>query len=111
MGIDASGTRVVARYEREERIPLLAEVLSEIAPKLAINVELKLDMARWWHIDVSAVTTRVIDELGLADRVIITSFDPRKLLAAARASRSIPLGFCFDDGMFNFFGPIGRAHV
>src|SRR5687767_7740405 len=106
MGINPNGGRVMARYENEERIPLLAEVLTEIAPKAAVNVELKLDMARWWQVDVAAVTTKVIHDLGVEDRVMITSFDPRKLIAAGKASQTIPLGFCFDDGMFNFIGPI-----
>lgn len=106
MGIRPDGTTVMARYEREERIPLLAEVLSEIAPKAAINIELKLDAARWWHIDVAAATAKVISDLGLEDRVMVTSFDPRKLLATGRACERIALGFCFDDGMFNFVGPL-----
>ena len=42
MGNDPTGAPLVQRYEREERIPLLAEVLSEIAGKAAINVELKV---------------------------------------------------------------------
>ena len=106
MGIDATGKQVVARYEREERIPLLAEVLSEISSKLAVNVELKLDMARWWQVDVAAVTAKLIDDLGVQDRVMVTSFDPRKLVAAGRASRRLALAYCFDDGMLNFLGPI-----
>lgn len=115
MGINPNGSPVMARYEKEERIPLLAEVLTEVAPKVAVNVELKLDMARWWQVDVAAATAKVIHDLGVEDRVMVTSFDPRKLMAAGRASRSafgaaprptIPLGFCFDDGMFNFVGPL-----
>jgi glycerophosphoryl diester phosphodiesterase len=106
MGIDATGKQIVARYEKEERIPLLAEVLSEIAPKAAINIELKLDAARWWQVDVATVTAKAIHDAGVEDRVMITSFDPRKLLAAGRASRRLALGFCFDDGMFNFVGPL-----
>ena len=106
MGIKPNGSPVMAKYDKEERIPLLAEVLSEIAPKAAINIELKLDMARWWHIDVGAATAKVVHDLGFEDRVMITSFDPRKLMAAGRASRMIALGFCFDDGMFNFVGPL-----
>ena len=106
MGINPNGTQVMARYEKEERIPLLAEVLSEITPKAAVNIELKLDMARWWRVDVAGATAKVISDLGVEDRVMVTSFDPRKLLAAGRASKSIALGFCFDDGMFNFVGPL-----
>ncbi len=106
MGIDPNGAQVIAHYEKEERIPLLSDVLQDITSKVAVNVELKLDMARWWRVDVAAVTAKVIDDLGVQDRVIVTSFDPRKLLAAGRASRSLALGFCFDDGMFNFVGPL-----
>jgi len=106
MGINPNGSPVMAHYEKEERIPLLAEVLTEITPKAAINVELKLDMARWWKVDVAAATADVIHECGVEDRVMITSFDPRKLMAAGKASNRIPLAFCFDDGMFNLIGPI-----
>ena len=106
MGIDPTGATVTARYEREERIPLLAEVLSEIAPHVAINVELKLDVARWWQLDVAAAAAAMIAQLGVEDRVMVTSFDPRKLMAVGRAAPALALGYCFDDGMFNFLGPV-----
>jgi glycerophosphoryl diester phosphodiesterase len=102
MGLDAHGAPVIARYEREEPIPLLAEVLAEVAGKIAINVELKLDLPRWWQVDVGAVAAGVIAEARAAHRVIVTSFDPRKLRAAARVEPSLALGFCFDDGMLDF---------
>ena len=102
MGRDAHGAPVVVRYERAEPIPLLAEVLAEVAGKIAINIELKVDRPSWWQVEVGAVVARVIAEAGADDRVIITSFDPRKLRAAGRARPSLALGFCFDDGMLNF---------
>lgn len=100
MGVDASGRQVIVRYERTERIPLLAEVLAEIG--VAINIELKLDLPRWWRVEVGAVVAAVIADARAADRVIVTSFDPRKLLAAGRACPSLTLGFCFDDTMLDF---------
>lgn len=102
MGIDAHGGEVVVRYARAEPIPRLAEVLAELPPHVAINVELKLDLASWWQIDVGAVVARVIAEAGAGERVIVTSFDPRKLRAAGRAGPGLALGFCFDDGMLDF---------
>ena len=102
MGIDANGAPVVARYERTEPIPLLAEVLAEVAGKVAINIELKLDLPTWWQVGVGAVVARVIAEANAEHRVIVTSFDVRKLRAARRARPSLALGFCFDDGMLNF---------
>src|SRR3954468_2093944 len=47
-GLDAQGSPVVQHYERAEPIPLFAEVLAEVAHKVVINVELKLDVQRWW---------------------------------------------------------------
>lgn len=105
MGIDGNGAAVIARYEREEPIPLLEEVLSEIAPRAAINVELKLDNERWWSTDVAEATARVIAKTQMASRVIVSSFDPRKLRAAQRACPELHVGFCFDDGMLKFAAP------
>lgn len=106
MGLDTHGQQVVQIYEREEPIPLLAEVLSEIAPNASINVELKLDMPRWWGVEIADVVAEVIRKAGVEDRVIVTSFDPRKLLALGRAHRNLAYGFCFDDTMLNFARPV-----
>ena len=105
MGIDINGAPAIVRYDREERIPLLEEVLAEVANRVAINVELKLD-GPWWQADVGAVVANVIAEAGVEDRVILTSFDPRKLRAAARLRKQLAIGFCFDDTMFDLLGPI-----
>jgi glycerophosphoryl diester phosphodiesterase len=102
MGVDVHGAPVVARYDRAEPIPLLAEVLAEVAGKLAINVELKLDLPRWWPIEVGAIVAQDIAMAGAEHRVIVTSFDPRKLRAAGRAGPALALGFCFDDSMLDF---------
>ena len=101
MGIDAHGNRKVIRYAQEERIPLFAEVLAEV-PHIAINIELKLDLNRWWPLEVAGVTADLITEAGAQDRVIITSFDPRKLRAAARTNPGLAIGFCYDDTMLDF---------
>ena len=105
MGIDAKGAPVIARYQREEPISLLEEVLHEIAPRAAINVELKLDGERWWSTAVAEVTARTIAATRTASRVIVSSFDPRKLRAALRVCPELLVGFCFDDGMLKFAAP------
>ena len=102
MGIDVHGNQVRITYEQEERIPLLAEILAEVASSVAINVELKLDMPVWWQVEVATITAKVIADAGVEDRVIVTSFDPRKLRALARAMPNLAHGFCFDDTMLNF---------
>lgn len=100
MGVDAHHRPVVGRYEQTERIPQLAEVLSEIT--VAINIELKLEPPRWGRVDIGAVVAKAIAEARAEDRVIVTSFDPRKLRAVGRARPGLAIGFCFDDGMLNF---------
>ncbi|MEO8844257.1 MAG: glycerophosphodiester phosphodiesterase family protein [Kofleriaceae bacterium] len=101
-GIDAHGDAVVQHYPTTEAIPLFAEVLAEIASRVVINVELKLDVERWWPIEIGAVAAREIRDAGAEDRVIVTSFDVRKLREARRSHPGLALGFCFDDSMLNF---------
>ena len=106
MGLDIHGKEILQEYDHEERIPLLAEVLSEIAGKAAINVELKVDMPGWWGVEIATVVADVIRKVGVEERVIVTSFDPRKLLALAKAHDKVAYGFCFDDTMLNFARPL-----
>jgi len=106
MGVDASGADVMIRYEREERIPLLAEVLAEVASRTVVNVELKLDLARLWTTQIGRVAAEVIAEARAEHRVIVTSFDPRKLRAAVHKESRLAVGFCFDDTMLNFASPV-----
>lgn len=105
MGIRADGSDVIARYGRTERIPLLEEVIAEVAGALVLNVELKLSARRWWETDVGAVVAEELARLNVLDRVIVTSFDPRKLRAAARARPELAVGFAFDDSMLDFAAP------
>lgn len=105
MGVDVHGVRTVARYDTDERIPLLAEVLAEVAGKVAINVELKLNIRGWWQTEVARVTAQVVADAHAEERVILTSFDPRKLRAAVAAHPGLATGFCFDDSMLDFAAP------
>ncbi|MEO8701745.1 MAG: glycerophosphodiester phosphodiesterase family protein [Kofleriaceae bacterium] len=104
MGYDASRNPVVVRYEREEPIALLAEVLDAVAAAVVINVELKIELPRWWRFEAAEIVAGVIADARVEDRVIVTSFDPRMLYATRRAHRNISVGFCFDDTMLNFAG-------
>src|SRR6185369_4285726 len=79
MGVDVHGKRTIARYEREEPIPLLAEVLAEVGGRLAINIELKLSVFGWWQTEIARVVAAEVRRAGCEDAVILTSFDPRIL--------------------------------
>ncbi len=109
MGIDAHGARVFADYDREERIALFEEVLDEVGDDVAINVELKLDDLRWplwWRTEIADAAAEIVAQAGAIDRVIFTSFDPRKLLAATRVLPDAAVGFCWDETMLNFASPL-----
>jgi len=106
MGKGSDGAEVIARYDREEPIPLLAEVLAELGGKVAINVELKVDVPRWWPVEVGLVAARELAAAGAADHVIVTSFDPRKLGAARRVLGDLAVGFCFDETMLDVTTPV-----
>ncbi|MBK9035354.1 MAG: hypothetical protein IPL61_29550 [Myxococcales bacterium] len=105
-GVDDGGGAVVVRYEREEPIARLDEVLAEVGGKVAINIEVKLGLPRVWQTEVGARTAAVVAAAGVTDAVIVTSFDPRKLVAARRAHPALVTGFCFDDTMLNFARPV-----
>jgi glycerophosphoryl diester phosphodiesterase len=106
MGVDVHGRPIIAKYDREEQIPLLAEVLAEVASKVAINVELKLNVFGWWQTEVARVVAADVRAAGAEDSVILTSFDPRKLRAALAAYPRLATGFCFNDTMLDFAAPL-----
>jgi glycerophosphoryl diester phosphodiesterase len=105
-GVDAAGAPVVVRYPSAEPIARLDEVLAELGGRVAVNVELKLGLPRWWQTAVGARTAEVIAAAGAAATVIVTSFDPRKLAAAHRVLPALTIGFCFDDTMLDFSRPL-----
>jgi len=105
MGVDVHGQRTIARYDREQPIALLAEVLAEVAGKVAINIELKLHAFGWWHTEIARVVAEEVRKARAEHSVILTSFDPRKLRAALAAYPRLATGFCFDDSMLDFAAP------
>ncbi|HTJ47074.1 MAG TPA: glycerophosphodiester phosphodiesterase family protein [Kofleriaceae bacterium] len=85
------------RYERAEPIALLAEVLAEVGGAVAINIELK---PRFFGDRVAEVVAADIAAAGAGARVMVSSFDPRKLREAGRADPALALGFCWNHSVF-----------
>src|SRR5262245_21022122 len=105
VGTDALGSDVIARYEREERIPLLAEVLAEVGSRVAINIDLKL---RWLGGDDAAIVADAIASAGVRARVLVTSFNPWTLRTLGRLDRELALGYCWEESTLGFAGLSGR---
>lgn len=105
VGVDALGSDIVWRYEREERISLLEEVLAEVGNRIAINIELK---SRWLGETIGGIVAEVIAATGVRDRVLVTSFDPRALRDVARVDPEIALGYCWEESTLGFAGLAGR---
>ncbi len=101
MGTDARGD-VVMHYEREERIPLLREVLDEFKGALAMNIELKPSLPSWGERRVGEHAARVVREAGAVDSVIVTSMDFFKLRAAEREYPALHTGYAYDDDSVDY---------
>jgi glycerophosphoryl diester phosphodiesterase len=86
-----AGSWFGARFSGE-RIPLLSEVFEAVGHRLLINVEIKVEVG---HHPVAQETevVRLIEDCGMLERVIISSFSPRSLRRVRALNPHIPLGF------------------
>lgn len=90
------GSGNAVHYAQRERIPLLAEVLAEVGRAIAINIELK---PRVFGDDIATVVASEVAAAGVSSRVIVTSYDPRKLRDAKRADPTLALGYCWNNSV------------
>jgi glycerophosphoryl diester phosphodiesterase len=77
---------------RGERMPVLAEVL-EALPRAIVNVELK---SRGGDLRLAGEVARVIRRAGAEERVVVSSFDWRLLVAFRLAAPEVPVGLLFE---------------
>ncbi|MDY7228429.1 glycerophosphodiester phosphodiesterase [Hyalangium rubrum] len=76
------------------RIPLLEEVLDALPAHFLINIELKCD-----HFDDGGLAVKVaelVTRRGLAERVVVSSFNPLCLFRLAAAAPTLRRGFLID---------------
>lgn len=74
------------------RVPLLEEVF-EALPGAFVNVELK---TQGRDLRLAAAAARVIRAAGAGDRVVVSSFDWRLLVAFRLAAPELPIGLLFE---------------
>ena len=88
-----AGARKAARWAGE-RVPLLAQVLSETPRSLLVNVELKCEAAD--DRGLTAEVIRLIREARAQERVLLSSFNPLCLLRARSLAPHLPRALLFE---------------
>ncbi len=81
-----------ARF-RGERIPLLDEVLDAV-PGAVVNVELKSRLDR--DLRLAGAAARALARRRDAERILVSSFDYRLLVAFRLAAPAVPIGLLFE---------------
>jgi glycerophosphoryl diester phosphodiesterase len=79
-----------------ERIPTLRAVLAEVGERLLVNVEIKGPSRE----GLESTTVRVIEEAGMVERVIVSSFYPGCLRKVRALNPEIRLGFLYAGSIY-----------
>jgi glycerophosphoryl diester phosphodiesterase len=97
MGKNAKGEEVVLTFEREERIPLLEEVLDELKGRAVMDIELKPGAPSSSGRSVGQRVAEIVERMGIGDHAVITGFDFFKLAAVEKKHAALHTGFAYDD--------------
>lgn len=76
-------------------VPTLQEVFVALGPVLLFNIELKT--TSFGDEGLEAEVVRLIEDHNMADRVVLSSFNPLSLRRARRTNPHIPLGLLWDS--------------
>ena len=76
-----------------ERIPTLEEVLQYVGNRLLLNIELKTTSLRDNGLEHAAIAQ--VEQHGLGNRVLLSSFNPFSLRRAKRIAPHIPVGLLY----------------
>ncbi|MCB9675791.1 MAG: glycerophosphodiester phosphodiesterase [Alphaproteobacteria bacterium] len=72
-----------------EKLPTLRDVLAKLGDRVQVDIELKSTKPRE---PLARAVVKIVEEAGLVDRVLVTSFDPYLLEAVKDANPAIPRG-------------------
>lgn len=95
---------------RGEGVPSLREVLTTIAPRVPINVELKGRPG----VGLERAVVDVVRDTGTADRVLISSFKRDALIELRALDDELPIGLLYEDPIADLAGDarrVGAAYV
>jgi glycerophosphoryl diester phosphodiesterase len=91
-------------YQKEEKIPLLKDVLQVIKESgnksFYMDIEMKPPMPKFSERRLGTEVAKIVRKLEIEAQVVSTSFDFFKLYALEKESRAIYSGFAYDDDTF-----------
>lgn len=77
-----------------ERIPTLQQVFDAVAHRLLVNVEIKVESG-YHPFEQEAEVVRLVEDNGLLERVIVSSFSPSSLRRVHKLNPHIALGLLY----------------
>jgi len=80
-----------------QRIPTLQEVIDAVGQRLLLNIELKA--SGWGDGGLAAKVVQIVEQNGLVDRVILSSFNPLIVWRAKRRNSRIATGLLYAQDM------------
>jgi glycerophosphoryl diester phosphodiesterase len=88
------------QYNKEERIPLLSDVLEEIKGKdFFIDIEIKAYKPRWSKRKTGREVAKVVRASGTENQAVCSSFDFFMLHCLEKEHRILYSGFAYDDNI------------
>lgn len=87
-------------YEKEERIPLLSDVLEEIRGKdVFMDIEMKTPLPDWSKRKTGTEVAKLIRKQAVENQVIVSSFNFFMLYCLEKEFPQLGSGFAYDDNM------------
>jgi len=80
-----------------QRIPTLQEVIDAVSRRLLLNVELKT--SGWDDGGLATKVVQIVEQNGLVDRVILSSFNPLTVWRVKRCNPRIATGLLYTEDM------------
>ncbi len=85
-------------YEKEEKIPLLSDVLEELRGRdFFVDIEIKAYRPRWSKRRTGSEVAKIVRATRTENQVVCSSFDFFMLYFLEKEHRSIYSGFAYDD--------------
>jgi glycerophosphoryl diester phosphodiesterase len=89
------------KYSGEE-IPLLADVLNLCKERIAVNIEVKTEAVKEAIPGgIEEKCLQIVNQIGMQDQVVFSSFDPRALRHLRHLDRKVPLAVLFEKQYYD----------